>query len=61
MDNGKPIRESRDADLALVIRHFDSHAGWAQLMDVEMSGYEPIGVIGQVRTPLDAHCYTAAA
>ena len=48
MDNGKTIRESRDADVALVIRHFYYHAGWAQLADSEMKGYKPLGVIAQV-------------
>ncbi len=32
MDNGKPIRETRDIDIPLVARHFYHHAGWAQLM-----------------------------
>ena len=32
VDNGKPIRESRDIDIPLVARHFYHHAGWAQLM-----------------------------
>lgn len=48
IDNGKSIRETRDADVALVIRHFYHHAGWAQLADTEMAGYQPLGVIGQV-------------
>jgi aldehyde dehydrogenase (NAD+) len=48
MDNGKPIRESRDIDIPLVARHFYHHAGWAQLMDSEMPGYEPVGVVGQI-------------
>jgi aldehyde dehydrogenase (NAD+) len=48
MDNGKPIRESRDIDIPLVARHFYHHAGWAQLMDTELPGYEPVGVIGQI-------------
>jgi aldehyde dehydrogenase (NAD+) len=48
MDNGKPIRESRDIDIPLVARHFYHHAGWAQLMDTELAGYEPVGVIGQI-------------
>jgi aldehyde dehydrogenase (NAD+) len=48
MDNGKPIRESRDIDIPLVARHFYHHAGWAQLMDSELPGYEPVGVIGQI-------------
>jgi aldehyde dehydrogenase (NAD+) len=48
MDNGKPIRESRDIDIPLVARHFYYHAGWAQLLDQEFSDYEPCGVVGQI-------------
>ncbi|GGO05445.1 NADP-dependent aldehyde dehydrogenase [Iodidimonas muriae] len=48
MDNGKPIRETRDLDIPLAARHFYHHAGWAQLMDSELAGYEPLGVVGQV-------------
>ena len=48
LDNGKPIRESRDIDIPLVARHFYHHAGWAQLMDTELPGYGPVGVIGQI-------------
>ena len=48
MDNGKPIRESRDIDIPLVARHFYHHAGWAQLLEREFSGYEACGVVGQV-------------
>lgn len=48
MDNGKPIRESRDIDIPLVARHFYHHAGWAQIMDRESAGYEPLGVAGQI-------------
>jgi aldehyde dehydrogenase (NAD+) len=48
MDNGKPIRESRDIDIPLVARHFYYHAGWAQLFDQEFAGYEPCGVVGQI-------------
>ena len=40
LDNGKPIRESRDVDIPLVIRHFYHHAGWAQLMDEKLDDYE---------------------
>ena len=43
MDNGKPFRESRDADVPIVVRHFYHHAGWAQLMDSEMRGWKSIG------------------
>jgi aldehyde dehydrogenase (NAD+) len=48
LDNGKPIRESRDIDIPLVARHFYHHAGWAQLMESELAGYGPVGVIGQI-------------
>ncbi|MEE8148412.1 MAG: aldehyde dehydrogenase family protein, partial [Longimicrobiales bacterium] len=48
MDNGKPIRESRDLDIPLVARHFYHHAGWAQLMEDELPGYDPVGVVGQI-------------
>ncbi|WP_425154132.1 aldehyde dehydrogenase family protein [Candidatus Palauibacter sp.] len=48
LDNGKPIRESRDIDIPLVARHFYHHAGWAQLMESELAGYEPLGVAGQI-------------
>ncbi len=48
IDNGKPIRESRDIDIPLVARHFYYHAGWAQLLDREFPEYEPCGVVGQI-------------
>jgi aldehyde dehydrogenase (NAD+) len=48
MDNGKPIRESRDIDIPLVARHFYHHAGWAQLLDQEFPGYSACGVVGQI-------------
>jgi aldehyde dehydrogenase (NAD+) len=48
LDNGKPIRETRDIDVPLVARHFYHHAGWAQLMERELEGYEPVGVVGQI-------------
>jgi aldehyde dehydrogenase (NAD+) len=48
LDNGKPIRESRDIDIPLVARHFYYHAGWAQVMEREMPGYQPLGVVGQI-------------
>jgi aldehyde dehydrogenase (NAD+) len=48
MDNGKPIRESRDIDVPLVARHFYYHAGWAQLLEQEFPEYEPCGVVGQI-------------
>jgi aldehyde dehydrogenase (NAD+) len=48
LDNGKPIRETRDLDIPLVARHFYHHAGWAQLRDSEFPGYVPVGVVGQI-------------
>src|ERR1700678_3339122 len=50
LDNGKPIRESRDVDIPLVAAHFFYHAGWADKL--EYAGYgpapRPLGVAGQV-------------
>ncbi len=48
LDNGKPIRESRDIDIPLVARHFYHHAGWAQLLAQEFPGHEACGVVGQI-------------
>jgi len=48
LDNGKPIRESRDIDIPLAIRHFYHHAGWAQLQEKEFKSYQSIGVIAQI-------------
>jgi aldehyde dehydrogenase (NAD+) len=48
LDNGKPIRESRDIDIPLVARHFYFHAGAAQLMEKEMPDHRAHGVVGQV-------------
>jgi aldehyde dehydrogenase (NAD+) len=48
LDNGKPIRETRDLDIPLAARHFYHHAGWAQLMAEQFPGYGPVGVCAQV-------------
>jgi aldehyde dehydrogenase (NAD+) len=48
LDNGKPIRESRDIDVPLLARHFYYNAGWAQLMETELRDYQPVGVVGQI-------------
>src|SRR5579863_566578 len=48
LDNGKPIRETRDIDIPLVARHFLHHAGWAQLQESEFADWSPLGVIGQI-------------
>ncbi len=48
LDNGKPIRESRDIDIPLVARHFYHHAGWAQILEQEFPGYTACGVVGQI-------------
>ncbi|ADB30486.1 Aldehyde Dehydrogenase [Kribbella flavida DSM 17836] len=50
LDNGKPIRESRDVDLPLVAAHFFYYAGWADKLEYAGAGQNPrpIGVAGQV-------------
>ena len=48
LDNGKPIRESRDIDIPLVVRHFYYHAGLAQLLAAELPDQAPVGVCGAV-------------
>ncbi|MCT7377107.1 aldehyde dehydrogenase family protein [Chelativorans salis] len=48
MDNGKPIRETRDIDIPLVARHFYHHAGWAEMVESEFEGFSPVGVCGQI-------------
>lgn len=48
LDNGKPVRESRDIDVPLVARHFTHHAGWAELVESEFPGRVPVGVCGQI-------------
>ncbi len=48
IDNGKPVRETRDIDVPLAARHFYHHAGWAQLQETEFADQVPVGVVGQV-------------
>ena len=48
LDNGKPIRESRDIDIPLVARHFYYHAGMAELIEAELPDREPLGVAGAI-------------
>ncbi|HWB34818.1 MAG TPA: aldehyde dehydrogenase family protein [Rugosimonospora sp.] len=50
IDNGKPIRESRDVDLPLVAAHFFYYAGWADKLGYAGLGADPrpLGVAGQV-------------
>jgi len=47
LDNGKPIRESRDIDIPLVARHF-TITRLAQLLEQEFPGYSACGVVGQI-------------
>ncbi|KAA0185569.1 hypothetical protein HAZT_HAZT007111 [Hyalella azteca] len=47
-DNGKSIREARDCDVPLVVRHLYYHAGWAQLLDTELHNWKSIGVVGAI-------------
>ncbi|MFM7350692.1 MAG: aldehyde dehydrogenase family protein [Actinomycetota bacterium] len=50
LDNGKPIRETRDVDVPLSAAHFFYHAGWADKL--EYAGYgdnpKPYGVVAQI-------------
>ncbi|NCU20744.1 aldehyde dehydrogenase family protein, partial [Candidatus Falkowbacteria bacterium] len=48
LDTGKPIREARDIDLPLVVRHFYHHAGWAEVLADQFPGAAPLGVCGQI-------------
>ncbi len=50
LDNGKPIRESRDVDIPLAAAHFFYHAGWADKLAYAGLGPDPrpLGVVGQV-------------
>ncbi len=50
LDNGKPIKESRDVDIPLVAAHFFYYAGWADKLDYAFPGKDvkSLGVVGQV-------------
>ena len=50
LDNGKPIRESRDVDIPLAVAHFFYHAGWADKLEYAGAGAKPRphGVVAQV-------------
>ena len=50
LDNGKPIRESRDVDIPLAAAHFFYYAGWADKLEHAGFGPDPrpLGVAGQV-------------
>ncbi|MFK7741216.1 MAG: aldehyde dehydrogenase family protein [Planctomycetota bacterium] len=54
LDNGKPIKETRDVDVPLAAQHFFHHAGWADKLELLFPGQsgrsapEPIGVVGQI-------------
>ncbi len=50
LDNGKPIRETRDVDIPLAAAHFFYYAGWADKLEYAGLGPapRPIGVVGQV-------------
>ncbi|HEV8267229.1 MAG TPA: aldehyde dehydrogenase family protein, partial [Thermoanaerobaculia bacterium] len=50
MDGGKPIKESRDVDVPLVVAHFFYHAGWADKLEYAFPRHtvSPIGVCGQI-------------
>ena len=52
LDNGKPIRESRDVDVVLAAQHFFYYAGWSDKLDWALpraaKAPEPVGVCGQI-------------
>ncbi|WP_116041164.1 aldehyde dehydrogenase family protein [Amycolatopsis palatopharyngis] len=50
LDNGKPIKESRDSDVPTAAAHFFYHAGWADKLDYAGLGPDPrpLGVAGQI-------------
>ena len=48
LDNGKPIKESRDVDIPTVAAHFFYYAGWADKLEYSGYGSTPLGVAGQV-------------
>jgi aldehyde dehydrogenase (NAD+) len=50
LDNGKPIKESRDVDVPLAVAHFFHHAGWADKLEYAFPGraVRPVGVVGQI-------------
>jgi acyl-CoA reductase-like NAD-dependent aldehyde dehydrogenase len=50
LDNGKPIKESRDVDVPMAAAHFFYHAGWADKLEHASLGTDPrpVGVVGQV-------------
>jgi acyl-CoA reductase-like NAD-dependent aldehyde dehydrogenase len=50
LDNGKPIKETRDVDIPLAAAHFFYHAGWADKLSYAGYGPDPRphGVVGQI-------------
>jgi aldehyde dehydrogenase (NAD+) len=48
IDNGKPIKETRDVDVPIAAAHFFYYAGWADKLEYSGYGNTPLGVAGQV-------------
>ncbi|MFP5334793.1 MAG: aldehyde dehydrogenase family protein [Actinomycetes bacterium] len=48
LDNGKPIRESRDVDVPQAAQHLFHHAGWADKLEFSGAGTRSVGVVGAV-------------
>ncbi len=48
IDNGKPIKETRDVDVPIAAAHFFYYAGWADKLDHSGYGSTPLGVAGQI-------------
>jgi len=48
IDNGKPIKETRDVDVPIAAAHFFYYAGWADKLEYASYGRTPLGVAGQI-------------
>ncbi len=48
IDNGKPIKETRDVDVPVAAAHFFYYAGWADKLEYSGYGSTPLGVAGQI-------------
>ena len=48
MDNGKSFRETRDADVQVVVRHLYHYAGWAELREETVPEWVDVGVVGAI-------------
>ena len=51
LDNGKSIRETRDADVLIVVRHLYYYAGWAELLDEQVRHYPNLSTMEGLKSP----------